>query len=715
MLLAPTITATSDVASAPASPGDTDDRAPRRGSGDDTPRPPLRTVVETSRRDRFDDQRALDRDTPGFGTAVDLTQPGGAAPDDGLTEVLARTPGAHVRSVGGLGQFSAVSLRGSAAQQVGIFADGVPLGDAFGGLFDLSELPLRGLSAVDIYRGFVPVRYGGATLGGAIDLRGGPRPDGPTLRMSTGAGSFGGRQLSVDGTFPLTGGLTLSTHAGYAGARGDFLYYDDASTPTFTGDDTTRRRSNNDYDRVLARARLDAERGPLRAHVEQWFVGRSSGIAGPVGATASQARLGTAGLQTVASVEHTAFGRPGGRLGAHVGLGLRQQRFTDPLAELGPGANDQRLRSLDAYASPRWRTALWPQAFAEVTADVRPQWVRVDEAATLGMSTGDATRSRLAVGVGVQLEQFFARQRIRVVPAVRVDALANRFSVPAGDGEVADAGRNAAQYGASPRVGARVRLVGPLEARGSVGRYFRAPTLLELFGDRGYAVGNEALVPERGTAVDGGLALDHQGDDLELYGQLAGFGSWSEDLITWVSTGRVSRAVNLSAATVRGAEVFGRMVALRGRLELDASYTFTDARDRGPDPAARNQPLPGRPRHDVAAHASVGRGWWFDGVHLEPRLRSGIEVLTGTRLDTAGRYQVPTRVLQSVGVELHAQARVHWALEVRNLLDQRTGPLALPIAGARAVPVAIGDYLGFPLPGRSVWTTLALDFGGPPR
>ena len=42
-------------------------------------------------------------------------------------------------------------------------------------------------------------------------------------------------------------------------------------------------------------------------------------------------------------------------------------------------------------------------------------------------------------------------------------------------------------------------------AKGSAGWYTRLPTLLELFGDRGYIAGNEALRPERGTSVDGGL------------------------------------------------------------------------------------------------------------------------------------------------------------------------------------------------------------------
>lgn len=702
MFCAATIAATADVALATTDP-----------SEDPSEAAPFRTVVETEPNDALDDQRALGRDTPGFGTAVDLEQPGGATPDDGLAEVLARTPGAHVRSVGGLGQFSAISLRGSSAQQVGIFVDGVPLGDAFGGLFDLSELPLRGMSRVDIYRGFVPVRYGGATLGGALDVHGAPQVDEPVAHLATGLGSFGGRQLALDVAVPLSARLTLSTHASYAGARGNFLYYDDASTPTFTGDDQTLRRTNNDYDRALARVRLDVERGELHGHVQQWFVGRQTGIAGPVGAPAEAARLNTIGLQTIAGIEHTAFGQAGGRLGARLGIGLRQQRFVDPNAELGPGINDQRVRSIDIYAGPRWRTPLWRMAFAEVTADVRPQWVAVDESAALGGSSGDATRSRLGVGVGVQAEQFLAQRRIRIVPAVRFDALSNRFAVEDGQGELTDQGRNASQFGASPRLGARIRLFGPLEARGSAGRYFRAPTLLELFGDRGYAVGNEGLSPERGTSVDGGFTLDHAGDALQLHGQLAGFGTWSEDLITWVSAGRVSRAVNLAAARIRGVEVFGRVLALDERLEVDASYTFTDTADRGPDPTTRNQPLPGRPRHDAATHASIGRRFMAGGVELVPRIRSGVEVLSGTRLDTAGRYVVPTRVLQSIGVELHAARRVRWALEVRNLLDQRTGPVTLPVGDRRPNPAPIGDYLGYPLPGRSLWTTLSLEFGGP--
>jgi hypothetical protein len=84
----------------------------------------------------------------------------------------------------------------------------------------------------------------------------------------------------------------------------------------------------------------------------------------------------------------------------------------------------------------------------------------------------------------------------------------------------------------------------------SGGRYFRAPTLAELFGDRGYMVGNEALRPERGTSVDGGLLLDLRRGRAALHAHAAGFAVWSDQLIQWQQSGPRLRPVNLDAARV---------------------------------------------------------------------------------------------------------------------------------------------------------------------
>ena len=137
----------------------------------------------------------------------------------------------------------------------------------------------------------------------------------------------------------------------------------------------------------------------------------------------------------------------------------------------------------------------------------------------------------------------------------------------------------------------------------SGGRYFRPPTLAELFGDRGYMVGNEGLRPERGTSVDGGVLVDHQRGRTGLHAHAAGFATWSDALIQWQQSGPRLRPVNLDAARVVGLETGTVLRLLGGDLELTANYTLLAPVNLGTDPSQRGRPLPGRPRHQLFAQA----------------------------------------------------------------------------------------------------------------
>ena len=88
-----------------------------------------------------------------------------------LARTLDRAAGVNVRRYGGLGSFSTLSIRGSTAEQVLVFLDGVLLNHAAGGGVDLGGLPAGGLASVEIYRGAVPERFGGNSLGGVVHLR----------------------------------------------------------------------------------------------------------------------------------------------------------------------------------------------------------------------------------------------------------------------------------------------------------------------------------------------------------------------------------------------------------------------------------------------------------------------------------------------------------------------------------------------------------------
>lgn len=684
-------------------------------SAEEPERAPYRTVVETpDAEDPSEAQRRLDAQSPGFATAVDLEHEPGTRPADGLPEVIARTPGATVRSIGGLGQFGAVSLRGSSPQQVAVFLDGVPIGGSLAGLVDLGSVPLDGLARVEIYRGHVPVAFGSAAIGGAIDLVGAPAWQRRALVWHGGVGSFGARESVVTLRGPLgqrgrsAGAITV----GYAGATGNFRFADDGGTPDLSGDDATVQRTGNDYDRVATHARFDHRRGPWRVSVQQLLSFRDQGVPGPAAAQARSVRLSTFQARTVAAARRYGLGGPGGRLEWLAGLGVQQQRYMDPAGEVGLAIDDQRLRGIDVYLSPRLRLPLWRDAWLGLVADQRVELIDVDERAPTVGGSGDARRSRLGVGAGLQLEQFLLHDRWLLVPVLRVDGLRSRFAVPVGAGEQNDQGADAVALGVAPRLGTRLRLWPGVELRASGGRYFRPPTLAELFGDRGYLVGNEGLRPERGYAVDGGLLVDRRRPALDVYAQLAGFATWSDDLISWVSAGSVARPVNVATARVRGLESAVSVVPARRWLTLHANYTWLDSRNGSEDPAQHGKPLPGRPRHELFARVTAGRALRLRGVRVEPRVLYTVDVLAGSFLDTAGRLQLPPRVLQGAGAELHLYDRVHLLVEIRNLLDVRTATVALPVAGARPHSVPIADFIGYPLPGRSVWGSLRIELGG---
>src|SRR5207249_11410615 len=137
---------------------------------------------------------------------------------------------ARTRSLGGLGAYASVSVRGAAPGHTQVLIDGVPLARIAAVTTDLGRFALDSFGEVDLYRGAVPIELGGAGVGGALDLitRLGRGEHGERLRASAGVGSFGARHLRVHyGDAHLGGKLLSSTTVGYQGATGDYTYFSD--------------------------------------------------------------------------------------------------------------------------------------------------------------------------------------------------------------------------------------------------------------------------------------------------------------------------------------------------------------------------------------------------------------------------------------------------------------------------------------------------------
>lgn len=139
-----------------------------------------------------------------------------------LPDLLLTVPGVHVREVGGKGQYTTVTMRGSTAAQVGVFIDGVLANLGGDTAVDLSTIPVKNVDRVEVYRGYIPSRFGGTFMGGVVNIVT-KKPEAASASVELGKSSYGGEKGSLELTTPLGNG-SLMIGANYESSDGDFKY-----------------------------------------------------------------------------------------------------------------------------------------------------------------------------------------------------------------------------------------------------------------------------------------------------------------------------------------------------------------------------------------------------------------------------------------------------------------------------------------------------------
>jgi iron complex outermembrane receptor protein len=651
-----------------------------------------------------DAERALGES--GFVTVVRVDERAGEAA--AMADILAATVGVHVRSLGGLGSFSSLSVRGASSGQTAVVVDGVPLARLGSATADLGRFEPASFSLVALHRGAVPVGLGGAAQASALELVTalGPAADGHPWLLSVGGGSFGARHLRARYLGGREDG-TLGYHLalGYAGADGDFTYFDDNGTNLNQSDDRIETRRNNGYDQVDAVARLGANgRWTLAGGARsQW---KQQGVPGSASVQSTTASLTTwSQMADVSAARDRVLGQDelSARTGAFALVEL--QRYRDLDGEIGLAAQDRRYLTTAIGTRGALDAALGPQ-LATIGGEVG-----VDLFSDRDLAEGGTrTRGHRWLGAATAADAIhLAGDRVRLVPAVRLDLMRTE---PAGDPsagipqEMSAAARNDAFV--SPRLSLLARVTPEASVKLDGGRYLRAPTALELFGDHGFVVGNPALEAETGESLDAGLVVAPAaavGAVDRIYGEAALFASRSRDTIALVPTAAlVAVAQNLGGARVWGGELVASLRIAR-TLTLTGNYTHMKTRQVDTLPSYEGKELPQRPRQQVygraeLAHRLAGRlaALWGDAA-----------LTSGNLLDPANLDRVPDRALFGAGVMMELGAGVSAALEGKNLADQRIEDIPLdppPRPDLTSAPAAVADFFGYPLPGRAFYLTL---------
>jgi iron complex outermembrane receptor protein len=634
--------------------------------------------------------RARRADSVGYAPAFVESIPVAPASGGDLAGLLDQALGVQVRRYGGLGSFSTLSMRGSTAEQVQVFLDGVPLNQALGGGVDLGDLPLAGLERIEVYRGAVPARFGGNSLGGVVHLRT-QAPGGRRARLYAGSGSFGTRRLGASTGATWQGAEVLGL-LDYSASRNDFGFLDDNGTEFNASDDQWTRRRNSDFDSWRGLVKAARSWDLYRLHLHSVFDLSHRGLPGLGNHQALHTRYDT--WRHLAEAElHGPFG-PGGRTGFRVSAFhlLQQGQYRDLLGEVGTGTQHERQNTRSVGLRTEL-SALLPHeslltAFALLQRETfTPEnllqpYSRLLPSRRLGASLGAEVEGSVLEG------SVLEGPLLRLNAGLQVEGLADRFF---GQKDLAppalwprkDRGEVLGTY----RVGFELALAQGWSLKGHWGFYGRPPSFFELFGDRGAVLGNSDLKSESGLQQDIGLIYRGQGEKDRLTAELALYRHRVRRLIRFVQNSqRVSTPHNIGRAHLSGLETRFQARPLPF-VGLHLSYAYQRAQNRSPFPYERGNDLPNAPRHNLDGRLRVEEGRVAAQYLFSKESRHF--------LDRANLRPVPSRTVHGVELELALGSGMHFSWEVRNLTANQ-----------------VADLWGYPLPGRTFFLSLTQSTSG---
>jgi vitamin B12 transporter len=604
--------------------------------------------------------------------------------------------GAAVNRYGGFGSMATVSLRGANSNQTAVFLDGVPLTDPNFGLVDLSNLPADIFDRVEIYRGYIPARFGVSAIGGILNLRTGkPREQSRQLGIvSLGSFERGDDQPSDLDIYRINvaderkiGPVNMLVYYSRWDSRNDYPFYDDNATPFNKSDDVGAVRTNAQVvsDDLLAKVAAPIGRGNATLLVE--YFNKKSGVPGIASLPSHNV---TYGLQRVFSYGRYETGKLfDDLLDAEITASYRHQRehYRDKLGEVGTGTQNDRLTLSSLNSS------------VETTLNLAQLWQKWT--LRLEGSSENLLQENLMNGGGADLKQ--RRQRFGLAAEDIIDPLDGRlvlaFSLRAQQiesrftGETLFTGKSIApdektrSRSENPSVGCLAVVYSGLVVKGSWGRYSREPGFYELFGDRGGVIGNSELKPERGVKWDAGFSVRAQEINPawpRLDFDVAYFDMDIKDLIIFVQNSqRTSRPDNVSAAHITGFEAMATF-SLPDLLLLTTNFTRLWTKTKSAIVYWNNKRIPHRAFNEFDSRAEISFPYskLFGSLHYQD----------GKYIDNYNQVRLPPRRIYGVGASAYLFGdTLAVTAEIQNLMHRR-----------------YEDAHGFPLPGRTYLATMKL-------
>ena len=591
---------------------------------------------------------------------------------ENLSELLSASPGVTTRSLGGLGQYSTVSIRGSSPEQVSVYLDGVRMNTASGGAFDFSTIPIDSVERIEVIRGGGTAQFGGDAIGGVINIIT-KKAEGRSIEASAGGGSFTTIKLGASYSERFKkNSLTLSwTHMQSAG---DFKFKTNpvrlSGSTTGLGGGETFVRINNGF---LSEGFLStwehrfSEKYKLKILNDFFFTNREIPSIEEETTMLSPDNPVEAKERIIRNTNSVTFGiNPFLTKELAFTLGVTNNfdldHFKDPTPAISAAINKKTYNySLGTYLK---LMAVFDTKYVDQIITARYDY-RLDyltDSSPLSGSSLIGTKKRNTNSIYVQDEFSFLEDKLIFLPSVRYEN-ATKFS------------HNLSYHG-----GIKISPTQWLQVKANVERAYRYPTFNELyFPDQGYIRGNPDLEKEKALNMDAGVGIHTKYASLEA----AYFKNWIDNMIIFVPISATTiEPVNTYNVDMDGVELefkFNPIKYVNGWF----NYTYLNAHY-----APNDNQLPGRPKHEYNAYLELNYDF---NKHFGGSLFGRYNYKFNVPINTSNTVFLAARSKLDLGFNLRFAKYYYLIFEAKNVTN-----------------VQIYDSRGFPLPRRAFFGT----FGG---
>lgn len=605
-----------------------------------------------------------------------------------LPELIESVPGLSVIRTRGRHGYTVASIRGSTSAQVAVYVDGVLMNLQSESAVDLSSIPTENVERIEVYRGYVPVRFGAQAMGGVINIVT-KRPTAPELRASLGIGSFGRYRGGISWSDTAGSGMLFAA-LGYESYDGGFSYHNDGGTPYDAADDYIGRRQHNGYKDMDLMVKWQDDDWRLKA---SWVRNRRE-LALPSWDNDRPGVPNAPGADLDTDRYDFLVGRSLRSGAVDIDLEMRytiQNKDYDSGrrgSELSPiGGSTVHTSSYDTKRFGATLSASWAAGerhFVEAMADWSDE--RLDVA-------GDSIYTYLG-GISKYSTRLWSATLQDTIMLDRAGSLlltpSLRYLADDDDSELT--WQVALTYEPSPN----------WMIKSTYGTYARSPNLYERYGDGAFIIpASSALKWERGRQFDIGASWRSEPTrgGMSASASFGWFRRDSDDLIEFnMLTRERGQYTNVSEARVQGIELEAGLSWPKWALSL--SGTWLDGENLTPDDGSVRRygmKLPNRP--DFAASVRLTRLFDWGSAFAE------FQHIGENFSDTGELVRYDAQDIWNAGLKWSLSPKSELAIGVRDIFDQADDMRLAPNGSNGPVRV-----LWYPLEGRSYYLTLTAKF-----